>query len=278
MDGGSLDALLAQYAELAAAARLSSAGLPEKPLAHLIMQARVPARCAAAHLPSHTARPAQVACGLGHLHRHSVVHRDLKPANILLDSNGAVRVTDFGISKQLEATFGMAKSFVGTTAYMAPERLRGEDYSTASDIWGVGMVAYECCLGEHPYKHAQSYYDLVVELAAGASPPRLPKGRFSGALCELVAGTLQNAPAERLSSAALVDHPFLLAQHCGGFSATPPRPEQLATLAAAKLAEWVRQQNFPRAASAAGCAAEGSGSEECGLEERLRKSSLMSDD
>ena len=47
------------------------------------------------------------------------------------------------------------------------------------------MVVYECCLGEHPYKHAQSYYDLVVELAAGASPPRLPKGRFSGALCEL---------------------------------------------------------------------------------------------
>ena len=146
MDGGSLEGLLGGYRRLAAAARLSTSGLPEQPLAHVLMQ---------------------VLCGLDYLHQSGVVHRDLKPANILLDTCGGVRISDFGISKQLEQTFGMAKSFVGTAAYMAPERINGEEYSTASDIWGVGMVTYECALGEHPYQHTQSYYDLVVALSAG---------------------------------------------------------------------------------------------------------------
>jgi len=53
-------------------------------------------------------------------------------------------VADFGISKQLEQTFGVAKSFVGTATYMAPERVRGAEYSTSSDVWSLGMIALEC--------------------------------------------------------------------------------------------------------------------------------------
>ena len=58
----------------------------------------------------------QVAAGLDHVHSRGLVHRDLKPANILLDTRGAVRVSDFGISKQLEATFGMARRLASGTA------------------------------------------------------------------------------------------------------------------------------------------------------------------
>ena len=92
-------------------------------------------------------------------------------------------MTDFGISKQLEQTFGMARSFVGTAAYMAPERIAGDDYGTAADIWAVGIVLCECAQGAHPYKHMQSYYDLVLELSEGGRPPRgvpafLPEREF----------------------------------------------------------------------------------------------------
>ena len=51
---------------------------------------------------------------------------------------------------------------------MAPERIRGHDYSMASDVWAVGLVAMECAQGTHPYSHVASYYDLVVEIGEGA--------------------------------------------------------------------------------------------------------------
>jgi mitogen-activated protein kinase kinase 1 len=228
MDGGSLEQLLRGYRQVAAAARLSTSGLPDEPLAHVLMQ---------------------VLCGLDYLHQKGVVHRDLKPANILLDTRGAVRVSDFGISKQLEQTFGdFAKSFVGTAAYMAPERISGQNYTTAADIWGVGMIAYECALGEHPYQHAQSYYDLVVALSEGATPPRLPADRFSPQLCEFVSATLVPAPEGRPRSTDLLVQRFLATHHVC-FGSTAPSPQQLSALAAAKLGEWVRQQ-FPQAAAA----------------------------
>ena len=111
---------------------------------------------------------AQVLCGLQHLHSRGIVHRDLKPANILFDTAGAVRVADFGIAKQLEpppgqppeqppsdepgqsAALAMARSFVGTASYMAPERMSGAAYSFGADVWAVGVVAVECAQGSHP--------------------------------------------------------------------------------------------------------------------------------
>ena len=110
-------------------------------------------------------------------------------------------MTDFGISKQLEQTFGMARSFVGTAAYMAPERIAGDDYGTAADIWAVGIVLCECAQGAHPYKHMQSYYDLVLELSEGGRPPRLPSPPFSAELAALCAACLATDPAARPAAA-----------------------------------------------------------------------------
>jgi serine/threonine protein kinase len=220
MDGGSLETLLEAYRAFAAREGFSSRGLPEEPSAHVLVQ---------------------VLAGLAYLHGRDVVHRDLKPANVLLDTRGGVRVSDFGISKQLEATLGMAQSFVGTTSYMAPERLRGDDYSTASDVWGVGMVAYECALGEHPYQHAQSYYDLVLALSEGATPPRLSADAFPPPRREFVAAALCAQPAGRPRAAELLSHPWL-AMHHRAVGSSAPAPHQLAAIAAAKLGAWSRTQ------------------------------------
>ena len=106
-----------------------------------------------------------------------------------------VCVADFGIAKQLElelTTDAMARSFVGTAAYMAPERITGCEYSFGADVWAVGVVAVECALGHHPSRDLASQHEVVCELdmalaaANGASPPRLPPELFSSELCGLL--------------------------------------------------------------------------------------------
>ena len=124
MNGGSLEQLLGSYTPLALAAGLEPRGLPEGVLSGLLLQ---------------------MLCGLSYLHSMGVVHRDLKPANVLIDTTGHARLSDFGISKEMAATF--VSSFVGTAAYMAPERINGAEYAMESDIWALGMVAIECALG-----------------------------------------------------------------------------------------------------------------------------------
>lgn len=225
MNGGSLEAMLASYQGLAKTAGLASIGLPEHVLSHLALQ---------------------MACGLGYLHSKGIVHRDLKPANILIDTAGGVRLTDFGISKQLEATLGMARSFVGTAAYMAPERIKGNDYSTASDMWGLGMVLVEIAQGTHPYRHLQAYYDLVLELSEAKIPPRLNPSIFSGPLIELAALCLNLAPERRITCAMVLEHPFILTHHQ---SHANDISETMATLASEQLGNWLHV-TFPQSASA----------------------------
>ena len=174
-------------------------------------------------------------------------------------------MTDFGISKQLEQTFGMARSFVGTAAYMAPERIAGDDYGTAADIWAVGIVLCECAQGAHPYKHMQSYYDLVLELSEGGRPPRLPSPPFSAELAALCAACLATDPAARPGCGALLDHGYIRL-HAGapppaaaGSDAPPPPPLDpgpLAAAAAAALAAWVGE-TWPAAAADAAAAGGG---------------------
>merc|ERR1712238_14019 len=70
--------------------------------------------------------------------------------NVLHNSSGEVKLTDFGISKDLDS-MGLAQTFVGTAFYMAPERTCGKDYSFVSDVWSAGMVVYELCTGRYPF-------------------------------------------------------------------------------------------------------------------------------
>lgn len=113
----------------------------------------------------------QVLQGLTYLHkeRHAV-HRDLKPANILLNSAGFVKLSDFGISKELGHTQANASTQCGTIAYMSPERIRGEDYSFPSDVWSFGLIAIEMSCGGYPYPHSANYFDLVKNIVDGALP------------------------------------------------------------------------------------------------------------
>jgi len=96
---------------------------------------------------------------LEHLHSCGVVYRDLKPENILIDIEGNIVLTDFGISK-LVGDGQRTNSIVGTTCFMSPEVLKGEQYGKDVDWWSFGVVLYHMLTGRHPF-YAKSKADTI---------------------------------------------------------------------------------------------------------------------
>lgn len=97
--------------------------------------------------------------GLEYLHIRHVFHRDLKPENILLDERKRVKISDFGIATVLEAHRDR-QTVAGTYYYMAPEIHSGAQYDFRSDIWSLGCVLYEICMGSSPFFGARSVDEL----------------------------------------------------------------------------------------------------------------------
>ena len=116
---------------------------------------------------------AEAALGLAAAHQAGLVHRDIKPGNLLLDRDGRVKITDFGISHAAgTAPLTATGVLMGTPAYMAPERIAGARGSTASDIYSLGVVAYHAVTGTVPF----SGEPLDVAVASRERPlPPLPE-------------------------------------------------------------------------------------------------------
>jgi NIMA (never in mitosis gene a)-related kinase len=87
----------------------------------------------------------QLALGLKCIHASKILHRDIKSSNIFLNSNGTVKIGDFGISKVLETMQESANTFVGTPYYLSPEVCENRSYGYKSDVWALGCVLYELC-------------------------------------------------------------------------------------------------------------------------------------
>ena len=94
---------------------------------------------------------ANFADALGFAHNNGILHRDVKPANVILSDNGHLTLLDFGIAKLQGETATATGMRLGTLAYMAPERLRGEAEDERVDIWSLGVIMYELLSGRRPF-------------------------------------------------------------------------------------------------------------------------------
>ena len=113
-----------------------------------------------------------VAAGLEALWAAGMVHRDVKPANILLDGNGTAYITDFGLAKDTQGSMlTLPGQALGSMDYMAPEQIRGEAVTAATDIYALGCCVYESLCGQPPFADVQGMRVLWAHLQ---DPPRDP--------------------------------------------------------------------------------------------------------
>jgi RAC serine/threonine-protein kinase len=137
---------------------------------------------------------AEITVAIGFLHENNIVYRDLKLENLLLDSDGHVKLTDFGLCKENVGYGSTTATFCGTPEYLAPEVLCESDYSRAVDWWGLGIVLYEMICGKLPFFHRDQdeLFRAILD-----SDVKFPKNMSDNAKA-LLTGLLQKDPEVRL--------------------------------------------------------------------------------
>ncbi|KKO97758.1 STE/STE7/MEK1 protein kinase [Trichoderma harzianum] len=158
--------------------------------------------------------------GLTYLYiKHHIMHRDIKPSNILINSRGSIKLCDFGVSGELVNS--IADTFVGTSTYMAPERIQGEKYTVKSDVWSFGLTIMELAIGKFPFasEHIDEddsgpagILDLLQQIV-NEPAPKLPKSdAFPSILEDMVQKCLFKEPEKRPTPQELFERdPFVQA-------------------------------------------------------------------
>ncbi|KAL1527137.1 hypothetical protein AB1Y20_015819 [Prymnesium parvum] len=146
----------------------------------------------------------QLLLALGHAHERKVLHRDLKPQNIFLMLDGTVRLGDFGISRVLSSTMSVVNTCVGTPLYLAPEICSGESYDDRCDVWSLGVLLFELCALEHPFK-SNVMPALVLKICQEEAAP-LPEP-YSDELRQVSARLLYKDPSTRPHVHELLNEP-----------------------------------------------------------------------
>jgi serine/threonine-protein kinase len=175
----------------------------------------------------------QTALGLQAAHEAGVIHRDVKPGNILVTPTGSVKVTDFGIARAANAVpLTQTGAIMGTAFYISPEQASGRPVTPASDIYSLGIVAYECLTGRRPFDG-----DTPVSVAlaqVSQEPPALPDD-VPRPVHDLVMRMLAKDPAQRPPSAGALGAEALALGRTLAATTVPAGADATRVLAPAEL-------------------------------------------
>jgi eukaryotic-like serine/threonine-protein kinase len=204
----------------------------------------------------------QAADGLSAAHHAGVVHRDIKPGNLIVRPDGVVKLTDFGIARARDATpLTRTGMVVGTAQYLSPEQAQGFEVTSASDVYSLGVVGYECLTGGRPFDGTSQ---VAVALAhINRPPPPLP-ANVPPAVRLLIERALAKDPADRFPDGAAFAAAIRSVASGNGLSAgpgtTPPYPIGAAPTAQTEVVDDLADSRTQvlGAASAGGAAVPGS--------------------
>ncbi len=150
----------------------------------------------------------QILAGLCALHQQGIIHRDLKPANCLISDDFQIKLSDFGLSKNISLfnkDFSMEESkyqqAIGTPAYMSPEQAQGLSCALSSDIWSFGIIAYELFFGDIPFGNSDNMFVLVANLLKENIDFSHPTEMISMQATQFIQKCLHKNPLERIQSA-----------------------------------------------------------------------------
>lgn len=134
---------------------------------------------------------------LSYLHSKGIVHRDLKPSNIMFSESGAVKLTDFGISKLVGKKGVTTTALAGSYIYMSPEEINGEGTTYLSDIYSFGITLYQMLTGKVPYNYDSEYKIMKAHLEEIPLQPRSLNKRIPLKLSETVLKGISKSPETR---------------------------------------------------------------------------------
>jgi serine/threonine-protein kinase len=177
----------------------------------------------------------QLLDGLGYAHAQGVTHRDIKPSNILINDDGRIKISDFGIARIDTSTLTQVGEIMGSPGYMAPEQFLGTDIDAGSDIYSVGIIAYELLVGKRPFlgNNAEILRAVLNERPLNPSETNT---QVSAQLDWAVQKALAKQKIDRFSVAREFSEAFIKGIEASIRQSTPePEPETMADVTTQRM-------------------------------------------